>query len=660
MDDSRNKRETWLVCFGLTLAVLAAYSTIWRCQFVLFDDNDYVTSNDVVKQGVTWPGIVWAFSTFHAGNWHPLTWISHMVDCQLYGMNPAGHHLTSLLLHLANTVLLFLLLRRMTAALWPSALIAALFALHPLHVESVAWISERKEVLSALFWMLAVWTYVRYAEEFTLRSPKAKMFYTGSVVLFALGLMAKPMLVTLPFVLLLLDYWPLRRFHASAFLRFAEKIPYGVLAVASCVVTFLAQQQGGAVKSLARVPLGARLENIPVAYLRYIAKTFWPRDLAVLYPYDYQWPVWKISGSIAILALVTGWVLWRVRSRPWCAVGWFWFLGMLAPVIGLVQAGPASIADRYAYLSNVGLFIMVVWTVRTWRRACLIVGGLAMAGCLAATLFQVQYWTDSETLFRHTLAVTTDNSIIESDLGKVLIQKGRPSEAVPYLQHAVALNPHFALAHYNLGNALLALGHVPEALEQFEIHVKLDPDDPIAQYNFGSVLLDQWLAEDAIPRLDKAVQLRPGAADFHYKLGQALRETGREAEAIGQYEKSLLLRPQHLQAIASLAWMLATNPDRALRNGARALQLAMLAEQLSGGQDPKILGILAAAQAETGDFSKAAATARRAAQLAGAAGQSALAGTLQAQLALYRAGSPFRDSTPEQTHPNSAAKIQTK
>jgi Flp pilus assembly protein TadD len=643
MDDSHSKRQNWLICLGLALAVVAVYSPLWHCQFVLFDDNEYVTNNDMVKQGVTWPGIVWAFTTVYASNWHPLAWISHMVDFQIYGMNPAGHHLTSLLLHLANSILFFLLLQHMTKARWPSALTAALFALHPLHVESVAWVSERKDMLSTLFWMLAVWAYVRYTEESALKKPKAETFYTGSLVLFALGLMSKPMLVTLPFILLLLDYWPLQRLHPPFARLLEEKVPFFFLAAISCVITFQAQQHGGAVKSLARVPLGARLENIPVSYVRYIAKTFWPRDLAVLYPYEYHWPVWKIAGATAFLVLVTGWVLWRVRLRPWCAVGWFWFLGMLTPVIGLVQAGSSSMADRYAYLSNAGLFIMLIWTVRMKPRVLAVGGGVALAACLAATAVQVGYWKDSETLFAHTIAVTRNNSIMENNLGKALFQEGRMDEALPHFLQALELNPQFALAHYNLGNVFLAKGSVPEALAQFEMQVALEPDDSVAQYNFGNVLLNQGLAKEAIPRLEKAVQLRPGASDSHYKLGNACRQTGRAAEAIGQYEKTLQLRPQHLQAAASLAWMLASNPDASLRNGARAVQLALLADQLSGGQDPKMIGILAAAQAEAGDFSEAAAMAQRGLQLAEEKNQSALAGVLQTQLALYRAGKPFRD-----------------
>jgi len=646
MDDSHGKRQTWLICLGLAVAVLAAYSPLWHCQFVLFDDNDYVTSNDMVKQGVSWPGIVWAFSTVHASNWHPLTWISHMVDVQLYGMNPAGHHLTSLLLHLANSILLFLLLQRVTRARWPGALVAALFALHPLHVESVAWISERKDVLSTLFWMLAVGAYVRYVENLKFQISNFKFFYIGSVVLFGLGLMAKPMLVTLPFVLILLDYWPLQRLRPPVVRLLAEKIPWFILAVASCIVTYMAQQRGGTMASMATVPLGARLENVPVAYARYLGKTIWPADLAVLYPLPRQWPVWQVAGATALLALITVWVIWRVRAQRYLAVGWLWFLGMLAPVIGLVHIGSQSMAERYDYLPSVGLFIMIIWAAREARlggQASAILGGMAVAGCMALTWMQAQVWKDSKTLFRHAIAVTGQNGLMESNLGRVLLQEGRVDEALPHLLRAVEFAPDYPLPHYNLGSALLARGNVAGALRQFEIHVQLAPRDPIAQYNFGSVLLAQGLAREAIPHLEKAVQIRPGAADYHCKLGDACRQAGRAAEAISQYEKALQILPRHVKAASSLAWMLASNPDPSLRNGARAVQLALLADQLSGGQDPGLIGVLAAAYAETGDFAKAAAAARRALQLAGAESDAALAGVLRAQLASYSAGLPIRD-----------------
>jgi tetratricopeptide (TPR) repeat protein len=328
------------------------------------------------------------------------------------------------------------------------------------------------------------------------------------------------------------------------------------------------------------------------------------------------------------------------------AVGWLWFLGMLIPVIGLVHVGAQSMADRYDYLPSVGLFIMIIWAAREWiphGQTPLILGGLAVTACMAATWMQVQFWTDSQTLFRHALAVTRQNGLIESNLGKVLFQEGRVDEALPHLLRAVEFAPDYPLPHYNLGNALLASGKVADALAQFDMHVHLAARDPVAQYNFGSVLLDQGLPEDAIPHLKTAVQIRPGEADYHCKLGDAYREAGRAAEAISQYEQTLQILPNHVRAASGLAWLLATSPDPSLRDGDRAVQLALLAGRLSSDQDPGTIGILAAAYAETGDFSKATAAAQRALQLAGMKGNSALAGALRAQLALYHARSPFRD-----------------
>jgi tetratricopeptide (TPR) repeat protein len=637
MDDALRRRQTWLVCLGLALAVLATYAPLWKAGFVTYDDPIFVTANPHVQSGLNWASMTWALTTDDARIWHPLTWLSYLVDAQIYGLNPGGFHFTNVLLHLANSVLLFLLLQRMTKALWPSAIVAALFALHPMHVESVAWVSERKDVLSTLFWILSVGAYVRYVEG-------ATIFYLASLVLFGLGLMAKPMLVTLPLILLLLDYWPLQHRQLSFGRLLSEKALFFVVAAAFCAVTFIVVRQAGAMEPLGSLSLTSRLENVPVSYTRYIAKTFWPVDLAVMYPYERHWPVWKIAGTTTFLLLVSGWVLWRARLQPYLATGWFWFLIMLLPAIGVVQVGSFSMADRYSYLSNTGLFIMVVWAACMKPQLLGAAGGLALAGCMAATAIQVRYWTDSETLFRHALAVTKNNGAMENALGNVLLQQRRVDEALPHLLRAVALAPDYPQAHFNLANALLAKGNMAEALSQFEIDVSFQPGDAIAQFAFGRNLLEQGLATDAMLHLEKAVQLRPDSAEYHLKLGDACRQTGRAAEAISQYENTLQIRPHQEQAVSSLAWMLATTPDAALRDGARAVQLALLADQFSGGRDPKIAGVLAAAYAETGDFSKAAATVRHALQMPGAEGDSALVRILREQLALYQAGSPFREA----------------
>jgi len=702
INPSNPQRQTVLICLALALAVLATYGQLWDCDFVGFDDTTYVTSNDMVKQGLSWPGMVWAFTTLQAGFWHPLTWLSLMADSQFYGINPAGYHFTNLLLHLANSLLLFLLLQRMTKARWPSALAAALFALHPLHVESVAWVSERKDVLSTLFWMLALWAYVRYVEEITIRKMnqglpgshefdsssvpsvvKSDIFCLLSLVLFALGLMAKPMLVTLPFVMLLLDYWPLRRLRPPLWPLVAEKIPFFALAAASLVVGIMALRRGGAIVSLAAMPFGARLANVPISYARYVGKTFWPADLAVLYPIQLHWPLWKVACAGAFLALITAWAIWRARPQPYLVVGWFWFLGTLVPVIGLVQADSQVMADHYTYIPVIGLFIMVIWGVREWSAFCPApllhwLAAVALAACLALTTRQVGYWKNSWQLFAHATAASDDNYLAyyslgtyyaaagqraaairyleqavrtapdfasaQNNLGRALFQEGRIDEALDHLTNAVSLNPAVPEFHYNLGNAFLAQGRVAEALDQFDLHVHLTPNDATAQFNFGRVLLDNGLAEDAIPHLQKALQINPNAPDCACALGSAFLQMGRAREAIGQYQKALQLRPDSMSAGANLAWILASNPDPSLRDGARAVALALRADQLAGGQNPIILGTLAAAYAEVGKFSQAAATAQRALQLAGPRTNSPAAAALRAQIALYQSGSPFRDT----------------
>jgi tetratricopeptide (TPR) repeat protein len=635
MDIRHGTRRTWLVGVALVLATLAAYCPLWHCGFVLFDDNDYVTSNEMVKRGLTWRGVAWAFSTVHASNWHPLTWLSHMLDCQLYGMNPFGHHLTSLLLHAANAVLLFLLCQRMTRAPWRSALVAALFALHPLHVESVAWISERKDVLSMLFALLSALAYARHAE------CRQARFLWLSVALFGLGLMAKPMLVTLPFLFLLLDYWPLQRWRRPLVPLIVEKVPYFLLAAASCIATVAAQARGGAMTSFAVEPLSLRLANAPVACARYLFKTILPINLAAYYPL-HSWPSLEVAGAALLLIVLTV-VAIRLRStQPALVVGWLWFLGALVPVIGLVQVGAQAMADRYHYLPGIGLFILAVWTAR--GRTAEICACLFLAMCATVTWVQVHYWTDSETLFRHAVAVTERNSIMESNLGKVLLLQNRIDDALPHLQRAVEYDPRFPLPHLNLGEAWLAKGQIDQALSQFEIQVSLTPDDARARFNFGAVLLDAGLPRDAAPQLQRAVELNPGAAAYHRRLADALRLTGHAAEAMGQYEKSLAILPSDAQSASSLAWMLATCPEATLRDGARAVQLAGMAVRASSPTDPKPMGILAAAYAEAGDFANARATGAKAVQLAEASNQPALTSVLRKQLDAYQAGKPYRDT----------------
>jgi tetratricopeptide (TPR) repeat protein len=673
-----------LICAGLALAIVAAYWPLWRCGFVVFDDHEYVVENDAIQHGLNWRAISWAFTTTHAGNWHPLTWISHILDFQLYGLNAAGHHATSLLLHVANSILLFLLLKKMTGTIWPGAMTAALFALHPMHVESVAWISERKDVLSTFFWMGSVWAYLRYVEESGIQGAKTKTFYAGSLAFFALGLMSKPMVVTLPVILLLLDYWPLQRWRRLFAPVWVEKIPFFILAAASSAITVVAQKRGHAVISLGQAPLAARLENLPMGTTHYVEKLIWPSRLAAIYPYVLSWPAWEVTGASVFLMVVTVWVIRRARSQPFLVVGWMWFLAGLVPVNGLVQVGFQAMADRYTYLPSVGLFLMAVWSVREWgaklgRWTAVVLGTAALAGCLYLTPLQAASWRDTGTLFAHAVENTRDNYFACAWLGEDMAEKGQKAAAIPYLEKAVTLMPSFAKAqndlgrallevgrlddalphlrqttalrpdlwegHYNLGKALLAKGRVAEALEQFQTQVNLRPNDAVAQLNFGAVLLDNHLADDAIPPLERAAAINPADAEAHYKLGNAYFQKGRTAEAVRQYEKALQLRPDDFRACNNLAWILGSSPTAAVRNGPRAVDLASRADRLQGGKNPVIAGTLAIACAEAGNFSDAVAAASRARDLAEAQKNSALVQSLDQQLKLFRAGLPFRDTT---------------
>ena len=587
------------ICLLLVLAIAAAYWPVAGFDFTDFDDNDYVWNNRQVLSGLTWSGVAWAFSHFFISNWHPLTWLSHMLDVQLFGLNAGAHHITNVLFHAANSVLLFLWLRRLTGYVWRSALVAGLFALHPLHVESVAWVAERKDVLSTFFLLLSLGAYTRYAQrvggglgrEAGSSAGHASRCYWLSLVWFALGLMSKPMVVTLPFILLLLDYWPLRRFQVSGFRFpvFLEKVPFLAFSFASCVVTFVAQQSNQAVMSITVLPVAARLENTVVSYALYLEKAFWPDGLAAFYPLFYPLALDKVIVPVFVLLLVTAGVFRYRRSRPYLMTGWLWYLGTLVPVIGLVQVGSAAMADRYAYVPLIGIFIAVVWLVAEislpWpgRRLVLTmlsIGGLAVGGSLTA--MQVRYWQNSETLARHALAVTTDNSPMEVTLGNALLEQKQPVEA----------GRHFAEA------------------------VRISPDSVIAQYDLAMALVGQGRLDAALDADLAANQLSPREAKIHYLLGNILRSQGKLPEAGAEYQTVLQIDPDHLYALNDLAWLRATSPDARLRDGPEAVRLAEKACQLSGGKVTLSVGTLAAAYAEAGRFDDAIKTAQKAIALA--------------------------------------------
>ena len=539
-----------IICLGLFLLTLWVYFPVLRHDFVVYDDENYVRANPHVQQGLTVEAVRWAFTTGRQSNWHPLTWLSHVLDCQLFGLQPWGHHLTNLLFHALNTVLVFLLLRIMTGAVWRSLFVALLFGLHPLHVESVAWVAERKDVLSTFFGLLTLLAYVRYARESKVHSPKSKVFYGLSLLAFALGLMSKPMLVTLPFVLLLLDYWPLDRWKHWGFWNLVvEKTPFFVLTAVSSVITFLVQRSGGAMKAMADVSLVDRGENALVSYARYLGKLFYPVNLS-FYPYDGGWKVATVVLA-GLLLLGLSFLLFQGRQKqPYLLVGWLWFVGTLVPVIGLIQVGEQAMADRYIYLPSIGLFIMVVWGIPEWTKhwryqtVTLAVVAVAVAlGCVALTRRQLSYWKDSETLFRHAIAVAENNYEAHQYLGFVLKQEGRFDEAIVQFNEVLKMAPDSVAAHTCLGDSLVLTGHMEEGVQELETAIRLDPTYADAHCFLANALSMQQRDDEAIRQYEEAIKLNPNFPAAHNNLGMVLWKQGRLREACDQFREAVRLRP---------------------------------------------------------------------------------------------------------------------
>jgi protein O-mannosyl-transferase len=563
-----------IICFVLAAVTLAVYWPLTSHPFINFDDDEYIVGNSHVTSGLTWTNIVWAFQSGEAANWHPLTWISHMMDCDLYGLNPGGHHLTNLIFHIANTLLLFLLLKQMTGAMWRSACVAALFAWHPLHVESVAWASERKDVLSAFFWMLTLLAYACYAKK-----PNVAK-YLLALLFFACGLMSKPMVVTLPFVLLLLDFWPLNRLRlpdcgvesnlenipaqnqiAKSWVRtliflVVEKIPFFALAAVASAVTFLVQKTAGA---FWQSPLPLRLANAALAYVRYLSKLFWPTDLAIVYPYPHHWPAFLVAGAALLLFTWSALFVFRAKQNPYLIVGWLWFLGTLVPTIGLVQVGAQSIADRYTYIPSIGLFILVVWGVNDlfdlWlerKKFLPLAASVALVGCLAMTSLQLNYWQSSIQLFLRAIAVTTNNYVADNTLGKAFEKAGQKEKALFVYSETVRLEPRYPEGQFNLAMSLLEFGKTDEALEHLKMAANLTPHDPDTQYVLGIYFLQHNQLEEAAHRFNIALADRPEFPEAHNALGSALSRQGKLDEAIAQFSETLRLKPDF--AVAHENW----------------------------------------------------------------------------------------------------------
>ena len=644
---------TWLV-FGQTL----------RHEFVNYDDPSYVYDNPTITEGLTIEGVKRAFTQSHARNWHPLTTLSHMLDCQLFGLKPAGHHFHNVLLHTISVFLLFFLFRQMTGALWRSAFVAAIFAIHPLRVESVAWIAERKDVLSGVFFMLTLIAYVRYV-----RKPSSAR-YMLVLLLFAGGLMSKPMLVTLPFVLLLLDYWPLRRLAQTASGKsqirsklsplLFEKLPLLALAAASCLTTFLIQKTGGAQAD--PLPFNWRLGNGVVTYVTYIWQMIWPRDLAPFYPHpEGRLSGWQVTFALLLLLTLTAIAVLRRRKCPYFLIGWLWYLGMLVPVIGIVQAGSQGWADRYTYLPQIGLYLCLAWGVADlsigWpyrRRVLGAAGAVVLAGFAWIAWVQSSIWRNSESLWRHTLSVTPENEIAHNNFGELLARRGQTDEALSHYEAALRIRSKhqtskydfiLALTHANLGATFREKGRLDEAIAHYEKAVEWQPDYATGYFGLGSALAEKGRMEDAIAAFRKAVEIRPDYTAAHVGLGDALLRENNYAEAIARYERALEIYPQAIVPLNNLAWLLATSSNDSIRNGPKAVVLAERAVRISGGQNPLFLHKLAAAYAATGDFPRAVETAQRAQQLALTQGNTPLANELLRNLSIYRTNNPL--SVPE-------------
>lgn len=560
------KAPTLILCIFIAAAALVAFSEVQNHDFVNYDDYRYVVENEHVNAGLTSAGLLWAFTNTEAGFWHPLTWLSHMADCELYGLNPKGHHMSSLVLHIINSIVLFLALNGMTRRTWRSGYVALLFALHPLHVESVAWVSQRKDLLSTFFWVAAMWGYGRYAVRPSLP------WYLLCLLLFLLGLMAKPMLVTFPFVLLLLDYWPLRRTpfttlhpasvpegvavpRVSLAWLLREKIPFLILGCAFAALAFWAEKSIGALPSLSAFSLEQRISNAMISYVAYVQKTFWPLHLSVLYPLPQVFPFYRVAACFLLLAVVCGTVVLAARKRPYLFTGWFWYMGTLVPVIGLVQIGSHAMADRYTYVPLIGLFLILAWGVpelvrrlgaersvlRPVAAAVIVLLGLS-------TWQQVRHWKDSITLFTSALEATQDNFLAHKNLGFILVLRGRYQEAEHHYREALRIRPNYTEIHYHLANLLDILGRDEEAVHHYDWVIAANPRLERPHFNLGNIFLRQGRIKEAERHYREALKINPALNEAHNNLGLALQKEGQIREAIFHFSEALRIDPHDRKA----------------------------------------------------------------------------------------------------------------
>jgi tetratricopeptide (TPR) repeat protein len=690
------KARAVILCSLLVLATLAAYWPVRNAAFTNFDDPLYVTNNPHVFRGLTADGLAWAFTSLHAANWHPLTWVSHMLDCQWFGENAGAHHLVNVSLHMLNALLLFYFLLKATGAFNRSAWVAAVFALHPLHVESVAWISERKDVLSTFFFLLTLVAWRRRNSEFRipnselrstsdLRPLSTDLWYWGALLLFVLGLMCKPMLVTLPFVLILLDYWPLRRFSDRAgFGRMVlEKWPFFLLAAASCVVTFLAQSKGGAVVRMEHTSLGARSLNAGISYVEYLVKCFWPVNLGPFYPFPREIVLGEGLGAIGLLVAITAACIWQRRGRLYLLMGWLWFLGTLVPVIGLVQVGGQALADRYMYIPSIGILIGVAWGVadvlsrlRLGRAVGLALAGGTAASCGLATWVQAHYWRDSISLFERALAVSPENNTLalhnlahayalagnqqeavrlyteclrlapdyaqaHYNLGNTLGMMGKLDDAMAHFYQAIRYKPDYEQAYYNLGNAFAQLGKLPEAQSNFTAALRYKPDYAEAFVRLGNTLELLGEADAATTSYLRALAIRPDLAEAHYYLAGMRARQRQFADAKHHFHAALKANPTYANALNDLAWIQATEAEP---NVPEAIRLSTRACELTRYSNAGYLDTLGVALSQAGRFAEAIDVTERAVLKAEAMGDARVTAEIGRHLDNYRAGkaSPTR------------------
>jgi len=661
------QNSTMVLSLLLFLLSACTFVPVLKNGFINFDDPIYVTENVHVNQGLSCASFKWAFHGTDGGIWLPLTWISHMLDCQIYGLKPWGHHLTNVLIHAMSTALVFVWLFRVTGAKWRSFMVAALFGLHPLRVESVAWVAERKDVLSVMFWFLTLLAYTEYVKKSPTKHSIAKRFYALTFLFFIFGLMAKPMLVTLPFVLLLLDYWPLSRIQERKSVRklIIEKWPFFVLSILASILAFFVQKSG--VVLLGQLSFFDRIKNVIVSYVQYIGKTFWPENLCVYYPYPDYFSFGTVFASVVLLVIISAVFIWQWRRHPYLLVGWLWFLGTFMPVIGLVQVGKQAVADRYTYIPQVGLLLCLVWgahaLTKTWKRQSLILSATAIAiiiACMMLTCRQIGYWRDSETLFGHAIAVTKNNAVAHISLGNAFIQSGRIDDAIVQYQEASEINPNSAEAQNNLGNAFLQKGKVDEAvihyqkalevapgyaqahddlgdvflhkgnesaaIQQFQMALEIDPKDARSHIDLGIALYQSGRMDEAIVQYQMALEISPDDTKTHNNLGLALYQSGRTDEAAAQYQSALDIDPKNADAHINLGnfFLQAKQFDDAIIHYEKALEI--------DPNDAETHYALSLALSQLGRTDKAIASAQRALRLANEQNNSALATAIQWQL----------------------------